>query len=109
MNAYAIVLKYKDEKILFTYTSYYKNLFSKPLDHNGSAMREWLFRKGNLNSGSEFFKDFNNDDLRSFIEQLQTLVQDYKFNSSHTEEDKILLRAFRRTVKKIQNSGTSLL
>ncbi|GGH73499.1 MAG: hypothetical protein EP346_01690 [Bacteroidetes bacterium] len=108
MKVSVLLTKYKGPDVLKPYYSL-KGLILPSLDSKGSVVKEWLYRQKKIKEGSAFFADFNDEDLKAFLEDLQNLSHKFEYRSSHTSEEKAVLRAFRRSIKKIQKSGSNFL
>lgn len=108
MKIIDLLTKYKGLNILKPYYSVF-SLLTPPLDKDGTAIKEWLFRAKKIRYGSEFFRDFTDEDLRAIIDELQDLSHKSEYNSTQNEDEKALSRAFRRSIRKIQKSGSNFL
>lgn len=95
--------------VLSSYRGIIKAAFTPPLDAKGTIVKEWLYRKHKLKSGSEFFSVFSDDELVILLSKLQDLAHKKEHNHSLVDSDQMLHRAFRRSISKLSKLGSNLI
>lgn len=109
MTPFKILEDHYGSLVLSPYKSMLKAAITPPLDAKGTIVKEWLYRKNKLRSGSEFFSVFSDDELTILLNKFQDLAHKKEHNHSMIDSDQWLHRAFKRSISKLVKLGSNLI
>ncbi len=104
-----LLAKYHGEQILRPYERQFYSILKPSLDSQGSAVKEYLYRNGKLNKGSDFFSAMSDEDFETLLKRLQAIASNKTDQSGRIQEDRVLRRAFKRSISKLEKMGAHLI
>lgn len=109
MYTITITKKYHGPQVFRRFGGPLSELFRKPLDYHGSVVKEWLFRKGRIKNGTEFFGNYSDEELEILIREMQNLAHKVTYKDTLVADEQLILQAFRRSIRKLSRMNSDLL